>query len=104
MIGIAHSGSDAANAATRGASVTVLGAAGKTGRECVEYLASRGTGRAAVPDCVLLLTSVLACFGLDDTVTFGGACRYVRTTVIITAYQVYSNTRPYGRHKTLYIP
>lgn len=28
--------------------VTVLGAAGKTGRECVEYLASKGTGKPYV--------------------------------------------------------
>lgn len=33
---------DAASGA--GGAVTVLGAGGKTGRECVEYLASRGTG------------------------------------------------------------
>lgn len=29
-----------------GGTVTVLGAGGKTGRECVEYLASRGTGKS----------------------------------------------------------
>lgn len=43
VLGVAADG-DAASAATPGASVTVLGAGGKTGRECVEYLASRGAG------------------------------------------------------------
>lgn len=88
VIGVADSSSDAANAATRGASVTVLGAGGKTGRECVEYLASRGTGRAAVPPCVLLPTSVFACFGLVDTVTFGRTVvtTAIRTTAVLLLY------------------
>lgn len=35
---------DPALAASDSGAVTVLGAGGKTGRECVEYLASKGTG------------------------------------------------------------
>lgn len=42
---VALGSQDAAVAAPNAAeTVTVLGAGGKTGRECVEYLASRGTG------------------------------------------------------------
>lgn len=72
VIGFADGSSDAASAATGGASVTVLGAGGKTGRECVEYLASRGTGMVAVPVgcCCCLQQVVVVCFGLADTPTY----------------------------------
>lgn len=44
---VALGSQDAAVAAPNtGGRVTVLGAGGKTGRECVEYLASRGTGES----------------------------------------------------------
>lgn len=78
VIGIADGSSDAASAATGGGSVTVLGAGGKTGRECVEYLASRGTGRVAVPVwcCCCLQQVVVMRFGLADMPTFRRTCRY----------------------------
>lgn len=43
LIGLGSSDEEAL-AASPAATVTVLGAAGKTGRECVEYLAAQGTG------------------------------------------------------------
>lgn len=40
-------------AATGGGSVTVIGAGGKTGKECVEYLVARGTGEwMLLRDCM----------------------------------------------------